>query len=564
MRFSNVRIAGKILGVVGFLNSISVLVAAVGSYGVASLSIEMDRVERAGRDAFQGAQLSRNLIEMSRGEYQLAANPASVEEIAPIVSERSAETQALLELAEAAADDAQRQMLSVIRDQYGKYRNKLNETIETAERHSDLGITHTRREVQQLVSGSHDLVDRLIKSIQEYNDYTEQKASSISSGASSTASRLQWIMIGAAMLGVAAGFAIGYLLSKRGIVDPIGRIVTSLRRLASGDLSVEIVGAERNDEVGDIARAMQVFKDNAAERERLAAAQEEERKAKEARAEAVARLIERFSADVSEALRVVTSASTELDATARSLSSSSEETSRQTKDAAKAAEHASANVQTVAAATEEMTNSIREVARQMAEARRVAAVASTEAETAREHVRGLKEAGEKIGEVVQLISAIAEQTNLLALNATIEAARAGEAGRGFAVVASEVKSLAGQTARATEEISGQIAAIQASTTEAVGQIGAVSQAIDEVNRYTATIATAVQQQGAATSEISRNVSEAAHGTRAVSDAVSALSADVEASADSVQTMQEAMLEMKRQSDSLRQSISRFLTDVAAA
>ncbi|HET8727956.1 MAG TPA: HAMP domain-containing methyl-accepting chemotaxis protein [Alphaproteobacteria bacterium] len=364
-----------------------------------------------------------------------------------------------------------------------------------------------------------------------------------------------------------AALAVGAVLAvtlARGIAGPVKLMTVSMGRLAAGDTAVEIPAQGRKDEIGAMAAAVQVFKENAVERERLAMEQAAEQKAKEARAETVARVIERFDAEVSEALQVVTSASTELEATAHSLSSSSEETSRQATGVASASEQASANVQTVAAAAEEMATSIREVARQMDEAREVAGTASSEAETAQGHVRGLKDAGQKIGEVIELISSIAAQTNLLALNATIEAARAGDAGKGFAVVASEVKGLANQTAKATEEIGTQVTAMQGTIDGAVHASNRIAEVIFKLNDMATAVASAVEQQTAATGEIGRNAQEAAKGTEEVSSNITGVTQAAESSAAGATQVLSAASSLSEQSARLKRHVDQFIDDVRTA
>ena len=177
--------------------------------------------------------------------------------------------------------------------------------------------------------------------------------------------------------------------------------------------------------------------------------------------------------------------------------------------------------------------------------------------------QGLADAAQKIGEVVGLITDIAEQTNLLALNATIEAARAGEAGKGFAVVASEVKNLASQTAKATEEISAQIQGIQASTDESVTAIGAITQTIEQVDQIAAAISAAVEEQTAATQEIARNVEEASAGTNQVNSNISEVSAATQVTGDVAQTIQRESLSLSEDAEKLKSEIQRFLAGIRA-
>jgi len=218
-------------------------------------------------------------------------------------------------------------------------------------------------------------------------------------------------------------------------------------------------------------------------------------------------------------------------------------TAGQVSSAAGASTQTSSNVQAVAAGAEELAASVGEISRQAADALNISQQAVTQADETSTIVSGLAEAAERIGDVVKLINNIADQTNLLALNATIEAARAGEAGRGFAVVAAEVKSLASQTAKATDDISSQIAEVQGATGSAVAVIGAISQTIARVNEISAAIAASVEEQASVTQSISSNMQVAAKGVSEVNDSLSEI-------AESARSVDEATRKVKEASRAL--------------
>jgi methyl-accepting chemotaxis protein len=373
------------------------------------------------------------------------------------------------------------------------------------------------------------------------------------------------LVLNAAMMLVALAVTIaGFIIVHRRVSSPIRRLTGAMRRLAEHDLTTELQGTDRTDEIGDMSRAVAVFKQNMIEADRLSAEQQNEHGRKEQRQVAIEGFIKSFDQSMTESLHSLTAASSELQTTAQSMSVTAEQTSGKSATVASVSEEASTNVQTVASATEQLSASIHEISRQVAESTSIAGEAVSQAERTNTQVQALADAAQRIGDVVKLISGIAGQTNLLALNATIEAARAGEAGKGFAVVASEVKSLATQTAKATEEITAQVAAIQEATGSSVKAIGAIGETISRVNQIAAAIAAAVEQQGAATQEIARNVQQAAAGTTEVSGHIASVSHAASATGVAAGELLGSAKGLVRLSEALRDNVDRFIGNIRAA
>ncbi|KOX60007.1 hypothetical protein ADL19_03055 [Streptomyces purpurogeneiscleroticus] len=356
---------------------------------------------------------------------------------------------------------------------------------------------------------------------------------------------------------------VGFLLA-RSITRPLSAFTAALRRLAGGEMNVTIPGRGRRDEIGQMAEAAGVFRDSMIQAQTLSAEQRAEQERRQERAHWVEAVTRSFDAEASQLLARVDTAAAGMREACRAMSETAAEAAQQAGSAAGSAQQAAANVQTVAAATEELSASIGEISGQVAKSTEIAGQAVTEAERTDRQIRGLAGAAEKIGEVVRIISAIAEQTNLLALNATIEAARAGESGRGFAVVAAEVKGLAGQTAKATEEITAQIAAIQGETMEAVNAVHAIGGTVDTMNAIASAIAAAVEQQRVATGHISQNIDQAAQGTDSVSQNVVSASSAAEATQRVAGEVGAAAGDVCRSAEALRSEVMRFLAEMRAA
>lgn len=368
---------------------------------------------------------------------------------------------------------------------------------------------------------------------------------------------LAWIMLGG---GVTLGLVIA-LVTARSIVNPLNLLNGIMRRLADRDLAVQVAGQERSDEIGDMAKTVQVFKDSMLETDRLTAMQAAEQARQNERSRKMDVVVKDFDSMIGEIVGAVTAAATELQSTAQGLSATAEETAQQSSAVAAASEEMTQNVQTVASATEELTASIQEISNQVSESSRIVGSAVEQAEETNGQVAVLADAAQKIGEVVTLINAIAGQTNLLALNATIEAARAGEAGKGFAVVASEVKNLATQTARATDEIGGQVRAIQEASNSSAQAIVTITKTINRVSEISTAIASAVEEQGAATQEISRNVQQAAAGTSEVANNIHGVTeASQQTSAGSTQVLT-AATELAENGAKLKREVDTFLHTV---
>jgi methyl-accepting chemotaxis protein len=400
--------------------------------------------------------------------------------------------------------------------------------------------------------------------IDERTKVMARELAEASESASELANATSRTIITSAAVGLLLAIGILGAITVFGVVRPLTAMTAAMARLAGGDLEVEVRGIEQKDEVGQLARALQSFKDNAVEARRLAAAQEAENQAKMRRAQNLDELTRRFEAEVSARTQGLSSAATEMEATAQSMTAIAAQTNTQSMTVASAAEQASANVQTVAAAAEELSVSIQEIASQVAQSSRVAERAVDGANRTNTTVRMLAESAERIGQVIALINTIAGQTNLLALNATIEAARAGEAGRGFAVVANEVKELANQTAKATDEIGSQIASVQQATQECVNAIQHIAATISEMSQISNSIAAAVEEQGAATKEIARNVQEAARGTEQVTSNITDVREGAGQTGSAASQVLSAAQELARHSSDLSSEVDTFLAGVKAA
>jgi methyl-accepting chemotaxis protein len=365
-------------------------------------------------------------------------------------------------------------------------------------------------------------------------------------------------------LGIILALVVGAILTfslrmVRTISRPLSEITGLMDRLSRGDRDISVPYTDKPDEIGKLARALDVFRGQAikieqqAQEQLLAEGRMAESRTSERRA-----IAGEFEGRVLDLLTGSSTSSADMHAAAESMSQVSHKALSQASAAAAAAEEATSNVQTVAAASEELYSSISEISRQVSESAKISSDAAKETHRINAMMGDLSAAATRIGEVVKLVNDIASQTNLLALNATIEAARAGEAGKGFAVVAGEVKTLATQTARATDEITTQIGAVQDETNKAVAAIRAIGRVIEQIEEISSGIASAVEEQGAATQEIARNVSQAAAGTNEVSMNVGGLTQAASATEGVAARVLAAAGDQTRYADRLRLEINEFL------
>jgi methyl-accepting chemotaxis protein len=401
-------------------------------------------------------------------------------------------------------------------------------------------------------------VDDLVEMVAAYGfDYrTEAEATVAADHATMLA-----LAVATALVGLALAVAFAHSMSK-----PIFAAMQIAEHVAAGNFT-DRIELRRRDELGRLLKSLAVMqaglKARAEEDSALMSSKDQANSEQVSRRTRMEGEIEAFRSTITSVLTNADAMTGELTETARTLSSIAHVAGQQSIETASSADETSANVQTVSTAAGLLGESVQAIEGQLHEATSIVRRASSMAEDANQTMGALATAAKHIDEVVGFIRNIAGQTNLLALNATIEAARAGDAGRGFAVVASEVKALAIQTAKATEEISSQIAEVQLATKRAVDNVGAITAVMGEIDSFTATIATAVNQQNTAAAEITKNIRQAAAGTASVARGIAgtaAASEDTNRSADLVLSSAHGL---SRQAAELRSSVDRFLSNVAA-
>jgi methyl-accepting chemotaxis protein len=540
--------------------------SAISIYQVDRISADLERINDVNgvkqryainfRGSVHDRAISARDVTLVAGDDKLGAVVAEIDRLAAFYATSAAAMDAMF-AARTDISDEEVRILASIKETEARTLPLISRIIASQR----AGDADTARSV--LMNEARPAFEEWLARINRFIDLQESMNQGIGSEVNSLVANFKYLMLGLSAAALLIGLVIG-LWNVRA-VRPLRRLTGTMIRLSKGELSVEIPPATTGDEVGDIIRAVHVFKDNALETARLR--QEQAHSAVEAERQkkaAMSALAAEFETSVNEIVGLVSSASTELFATAQEMSATAERTAARSSDTATVSERSSANVQAVVVRADELGATVQEIGRQVSTSTQAAERAVDEARSAGVQVRELVDAAEKIGEVVSLISDIASQTNLLALNATIEAARAGEAGKGFAVVATEVKSLAGQTAKATEEISRKIAEMQNVTSLSAAAIGRITQVIDEISRISGIIASAVGRQDEVTREIGSNVGEAARGTK---EAASNMY-EVNRAAGDTRTASTRLVssagDLSRQSELLRTRVADFIDQIRAA
>jgi len=388
---------------------------------------------------------------------------------------------------------------------------------------------HNAESHQAIIEKSNPAFEALLAAISSYQNQVAKKLGDDAAGVGVRSARLESTIFAAVVIGISLLVVWGLAL-VRSVSKALSHMLNVVKDLAEGegDLTkrLEIV---THDELGELAKWFNTFLDE----------------------------IHHIISQVSGTAERVARASEELNTTSQQITANSGVTSAQADVVAKAAEAVSQNLQTVATGAKGMEASIKEIAKNASEAAKVAASAVKVAETTTITVSKLGESSSEIGQVIKVITSIAQQTNLLALNATIEAARAGEAGKGFAVVANEVKELAKETAKATEDISRKIEAIQTDTKAAVDAIASISGVINRVSDISGTIATAVEEQSATTNEMARNVNEAAQGSGEITSNIAGVAEAAQGTTRGATDTQKASQQLVEMSTQLRSLVGQF-------
>ncbi len=420
------------------------------------------------------------------------------------------------------------------------------------------------KEIHHLVDGemakfAHELIVDAEK-LQEMAA-KEEKAIEHETMANIETGEMELLLIGFASF--ASGILVAWIMGGK-LAKPIQAMTNIMGELANNNLKVQVPYTENRDELGRMAASVNHFKEKLQEIKFLEREQQEQKlKADAQRRVAMMQMADVFEESVGKVVNTVTSAATELQSSANQMATTADQTNQQATAVSAATEEASANVQTVASASEELASSNQEIGRNVQQSAQVSSSVAEQAENTKMTMSSMVDEVARITSFAEMISDIADQTNMLALNATIESARAGEAGKGFAVVASEVKTLAQQTANATEEIVTQIRQVNLVTQRAAHEMETIGNSIAEADRMSSSVASAVEEQMVATQEIARSVEQAAQGTQDVATNISMVEKASGETGQAAEDIAASALELSKQAEFLQLEVLKFLDNVRA-